>query len=93
MTDHLRNIALTVDEQDPGVFFWVLVESTEDATVFGELEASEESYPSWTLALRAGVAALERLAADLQSGPRAQGEDENAAPVKEARSISALPDD
>lgn len=83
MTDHLRNIALSVDEPDPGVFHWVLMESTEDATVFGELDASEESFPSYQLALRAGVAALERLTQDLQTGPRAPGEGEDASPVSE----------
>ena len=40
MTDHLRSIAVTVDEPDPGVFHWVLMESTEDASVYEELEAS-----------------------------------------------------
>jgi len=90
MTDHLRNISLTVDEQEAGVFFWVLMESTQDATVFDELEASEESYPSWTLALHAGVAALERLAPDLKAGPRAPGEDEDASPVQEVGTRPAV---
>ena len=92
MTDHLRNIALSVGEPDPGVFHWVLRESTEDATVFGELEEAVESFPSYQLALRAGVAALERLAQDLKTGPRAPGEDEDASPVSErARKSLAVP--
>lgn len=88
MTDHLRNIAVTVDEPDPGVFHWVLIESTEDATVYGELQASEESYDSFAVALHAGVTALERLAEDLKAGPRATGEDEDASPVNEHRGKS-----
>lgn len=104
MTDHLRNIALTVDEPDPGVFYWVLMESTEDASVFGELQASEESFDSYTTALRAGVTALERFAKDSRAGPRASGENEDAAPVNQAQGkgtavpmancgFSDLPDD
>lgn len=82
MTDHLRSIAVTVDEPDPGVFHWVLIESTEDASVDQEFEASEGSYDSWTHALRQGT---ERLMAMAQATPltglRSIGEDENADPV------------
>jgi len=82
MTDHLRNIAVTVDEPDPGVFHWVLIESTEDASIYNELEASEGSYDSWTHALRQGVERLMALAAATpMQGPRASGESEDADPV------------
>lgn len=91
MTDHLRNIALTVDEPDQGVFHWVLIESTEDASVYGELAASEESFPSYDRALQAGVEALKKYSADLQQGPRAAGEDEDASPVNEPRKNLAVP--
>jgi hypothetical protein len=84
MTDHLRNISLSVDEADPGVFHWVLMESTEDATIFADLSASEESFPTYTAALRAGVGALESLAKDPDRGPRAPGESEDASPVSAA---------
>lgn len=82
MTDHLRSIAVTVDEPDPGVFHWVLIESTEDASVYQELEASEGSYDSWTHALRQGTERLMALAKDSpMKGPRGRGEDEDADPV------------
>jgi len=82
MTDRLRSIAVTVDEPDPGVFHWVLMESTEDASVYQELEASEGSYDSWTHALRLGTERLMAIgAASPVKGPRADGEDEDADPV------------
>ncbi|PNG49202.1 MULTISPECIES: hypothetical protein [unclassified Variovorax] len=85
MTDHLRSIAVTVDEPDPGVFHWVLIESTEDASVYQELEASEGSYDSWTHALRQGTERLMALAKESpMAGPRASGEDEDADPVRGA---------
>jgi hypothetical protein len=84
MTDHLRSIAVTVDEPDPGVFHWVLIESTEDASVYQELEASEGSYDSWTHALRQGTERLIMMALGKDSplkGPHGRGEDEDADPV------------
>ena len=82
MTNHLRSIAVTVDEPDPGVFHWVLIESTEDASVYQELEASEGSYDSWTHALRQGTERLMALAkASPVAGPRARGTGEGTDPV------------
>ncbi|MDM0068375.1 hypothetical protein [Variovorax sp. J31P207] len=80
---HLRHISVFVDEPDPGHFHWVLHESTEDATVWTEVEASEESFASWTDAFEAGTVALYQLVDDERIGPRAPGEDEDedAAPV------------
>jgi len=78
---HLRHISVFVDEPDPGHFHWVLHESTEDATVWTEIESSEESYPMWLDAFDAGNVALLKLVADERIGPRAPGEDEDAAPV------------
>lgn len=80
MTDHLRRISLSVDEPDPGRFHWVLMESTEDVSIWAELQASEESYSSYEEALYKGLSALQRLGPG-STGPRAQGEDENASPV------------
>jgi hypothetical protein len=80
MTDHLRRISLHVDEPDHGSFHWVLMESTEDASIWFELQASEEGYGSYATALKAGVIALERLGS-AKFGPRSAGEDEDASPV------------
>lgn len=81
MTDHLRSLSVHVDEPDPGVFHWVILESTEDASVWADGEASHDSFASWDEALAAGVTALRAYAKDLAVGPRATGEDEDADPV------------
>lgn len=78
---HLRHISVFVDEPDPGHFHWVLHESTEDATVWTEVQASIESFPMWIDAFDAGNVALLKLVHDERIGPRAPGEDEDAAPV------------
>ncbi|MGJ7523658.1 hypothetical protein ACSFA0_24500 [Variovorax sp. LT1P1] len=80
MTDHLRRISLSVDEPDPGCFYWLLMESTEDAAIWAELQASEQRYDSYSAALRAGLAVLERLGS-AKFGPRLTGEDEDTSPV------------
>lgn len=81
MTTYLRTISLSVDEADTGCFYWVLMESTEDATVFNELSAAQESAPTYEAALDAGVLALKALADNLSIGPRAAGESESIHPV------------
>jgi hypothetical protein len=84
MTDHLRRIALTVEEPGPGRFHWVLLESLEDASGWNELAASSRAYPEWIDAINFGNNALMAMARDRRVGPRSQGEDEDASPVGEA---------
>ena len=81
MTDYLRTISVQVDEADPGQFYWILMESTEDATIFGELAAATESAATWGAALDAGVVALKALAKNVAVGPRKAVENEDADPV------------
>ncbi|WP_256354491.1 MULTISPECIES: hypothetical protein [unclassified Variovorax] len=52
---HLRHVSVFVDDPDPGHFCWVLHESTEDASIWVDLESSELSYPTWLDAFNAGV--------------------------------------
>lgn len=79
---HLRNIAVTIDECDPGQFFWLLIASDGDAVVYDEtIGQSEEHFPTYAEALHAGVEALKASIADLTIGPRVEGEDEDADPV------------
>jgi hypothetical protein len=66
----LRMIALFVDEPDPGVYHWVLVESQREAAMFEPLQASLESFTNYALALSAGFLALQGLSQDLATGPR-----------------------
>lgn len=87
---HLRHIALTAIEPDPGCFVWLLMESTGDAVVFDkEVSASEETYPSYGQALKAGYEALVLLSERSAQGPRAAGEDESADSVGEGGEIGA----
>ena len=44
---HLRHITVFVDEPDPGHFHWVLHESTEDGSVWIDIDSSVLSFPSW----------------------------------------------
>lgn len=78
---HLRHLAVYVDEPDRGQYYWVLMESKGDATVWLDIESSEQSYPSWQVAFTAGNEKLLHMVADRHIGPRAPGEDENASPV------------
>jgi hypothetical protein len=59
--DHLRQIALTVDEQEPGHFYWVLIESKDDARRHDEFKASSEAFGTYMEALEAGFAELRRM--------------------------------
>ncbi|RZJ25473.1 MAG: hypothetical protein EOO54_06215 [Haliea sp.] len=80
--EHLRSIALTVEENEPGQFNWLLLESQGDAVVFDvELECCEAPYPTYAKALKAGYERLAALGTDADRGPRGGQEDEEADPV------------
>ena len=81
MTTSLRKISITVDESDPGHFYWLLFESKEDASVWEALAAADEPCISWGDAFDAGCVALHKLVPDERVGPRALGENEDADPV------------
>ena len=72
MADSLRPIALTVTEPTPGLFHWLLLESSDDSRLFERcVMAAEEPYDSFDKAARAGLLQWTRLAADeLRRGPR-----------------------
>ena len=72
MANHLRPIALTVDEPSPGLFHWALLESSGERTMFNRrLAAAEEPYDSFDKAARAGLLNWVRLAGDdVRHGPR-----------------------
>lgn len=81
---HLRRIALTVEQDDPGHFHWVIIESTGDMVVYEKevFHCHEETYASYEKAWRAGLAGLIRhFGADLLHGPQTDGEDEGGHPV------------
>ena len=78
---HLRHIAVSVDEPDRGHFHWVLLESTEDTSIWKDILSSEESYETWSEAFEAGCVELFRRTPDERIGPQTLGEDEDADPV------------
>lgn len=74
--EHLRSIALTVEESSPGQFSWLLLESQGDAIVFDvEIECADEAYPSYVKALKAGYERLAALGENEDRGPRETGAD------------------
>lgn len=78
---HLRRLTVFIDEPDPGQYYWVLIESKHDASVWEDVVAAEESAGTWREAWDAGSAALLAMVQDQRRGPRVSGEDENASPV------------
>lgn len=48
---HFRRIALTVEERESGHFYWVLIESKDDAQLCGELKACQGSCGTYMEAL------------------------------------------
>jgi hypothetical protein len=93
MPNALRNLALTVGELDNGEseFYWVILESTEDAAVFQkEVATSDQTYPSYASAMHAGFEALaEMVEPNLEDGPRlsTQAPAPNAAPEMIERTV------
>jgi hypothetical protein len=70
MPDFLRSIAVTVDEPDPGSFYWVLMESGTGAQNFRVLRSAGAARSSYESALSEGVNELRRLCEDRDLGPR-----------------------
>lgn len=81
MPTHLRRLTIFVDEPDPGCFYWVLIESTDDAAIWRDVTAALDPAGTWREAWDLGTQALHILVRDQAIGPRAEGEDENASPV------------
>ncbi|MES1979707.1 MAG: hypothetical protein V4451_16835 [Pseudomonadota bacterium] len=80
ITNQLRHLAVTVDEQEPGQFYWVLIESVDDATVWKDLKASEESFSSWFAAWELGNKELLKMVPDKKTGPLARNDHEISSP-------------
>ena len=72
MANHLRSIALTVNEPTPGLFHWALLDSDADKMVFDHrFMMADEPYDSFEKAARAGLLNWLKLAGDdTKRGPR-----------------------
>lgn len=67
MAGPLRAIAVTVEEPEPGAFFWVLL---EQGLEWEELSRDERSLKSYAKAMSSGLSALQDLIDNLDVGPR-----------------------
>lgn len=70
---HLRRIALTVEQDDPGHFHWLILESVGDIVVYDkEVNHGDENHASYEEAWEDGLKAIKRhFSGDLKDGPRA----------------------
>lgn len=83
-TTPLRHLALSVDEPEPGLYHWMVLESEDAMKTWFVLEASDDAYDTFSEAWDDGAAVLRGMG-DAQAGPRAEAhEDEAADPVVEA---------
>lgn len=83
-TTPLRHLALSVDEPEPGLYHWMILESEDAMKTWFVLDASDDAYDSFGEAWDDGAAQLRDMG-DAQYGPRAdQVEDESADPVLES---------
>lgn len=73
MATHLRKLALTVDQVDPGEFFWRILEGhLEDEKYPREIDAAAQPFATYMDALKAGYDALATLAQENpEHGPQA----------------------
>ncbi|MGJ7497953.1 hypothetical protein ACSFA8_23145 [Variovorax sp. RT4R15] len=70
MSSDLRFIGVSVVEEVPGEFRWVILKGLGTVPLIVERDLSPCAFTSWAAALDAGVVALKWLADDDQAGPR-----------------------
>jgi hypothetical protein len=75
----LRSISITVDEPEPGAYFWQLLEY--NGLDWEQLQFSERPAKTYAKAMADGLLALQALIDDLDVGPR-DAEEEPARPGK-----------
>lgn len=68
-TGALIPLAVTVERHDDEGYFWVILESFDEATTFEPLMEAAAGFATYAQALDAGVAALKNLSADPRVGP------------------------
>ena len=79
----LRHLALSIDEPEPGLFHWMVLESEDAMKTWYVLGASDDAYDSFGEAWDDGASELRGMG-DAQYGPRAEAEEDEAAdPVLE----------
>ena len=76
----LRSIAVTVDEPDPGNFYWVLLESQGRDDEYRLMNSAPRALDTYERALQEGVNELRRMCAARSLGPRREFESEDENP-------------
>ena len=71
MNDAYRRLAVFVDNPRPHAFLWMVIESTEDPSVWLDLETGDDTFSSWIEAFQAGNDALLAYVDDKDTGPLA----------------------
>ncbi len=80
----LRHLALTVEEPQPGLYHWLILESEDAMKTWFVLAAADDAYDTFGEAWDDGSTQLRDMG-DTQYGPRAEAtEDESADPVLES---------
>lgn len=72
--NQLRKLALAVDEPEPGEFYWIILESKDDAIVWEELSSGIHGYATWREAWSFGIIEYSKMVTDQRIGPRFQVE-------------------
>jgi hypothetical protein len=85
----LRKIALTVEQDDPGHFHWLIIESIDENLLYDkEVIHGEEAYADYGSAWEAGLKAIrQHFANDLADGPKAEGGAQAGSPVAESEIV------
>ncbi len=76
-TAPLRQLAVFVNEAEPGAFCWVVMEAQKNFKAWRTVESSTERFASWIDAYDAGDDALISMIPDIQNGPRLYGKQQN----------------
>jgi hypothetical protein len=78
MNDPYRRLAVFVDHPSKDHFLWVIIESTDDPSVWLDLETGDNTYDSWIEAHEAGNEALMAYVDDEAVGPVGNGGSDDA---------------
>lgn len=82
-TKPLRHLALTVEEPQPGLYHWMILESEDAMKTWFVLIGPGDDYDTFGEAWDDGAVQLRDMG-DREYGPRAEIEDESADPVLES---------
>ena len=71
----LRHLSLHVQEPTSHAYFWALMESVDDASVWTQIETALNCEPTWKQAWNAGMRAYHMRVPDDRIGPRVAPEE------------------